>query len=137
MDTVSTAICSNINELMKKYDVANVELAKAISVSPSTVGKWLNNKSTPRPDAIKKIADYFSVDTDVITRTSRTAADAEAEACTDADVVQSVRNTVLTSEEKKILNAFSELNAKGKNEAIKRVLELSNIKDYSNNENTI
>ena len=42
------------------------ELAKALSVSKSTVGMWEIGKRLPGPDKYEEIADYFNVDMDYL-----------------------------------------------------------------------
>lgn len=49
---------------MELAGVNQVELAKAVGVSKSTVNTWLSGRSYPRIDAIQRIADVLNCDTD-------------------------------------------------------------------------
>lgn len=62
--------------LLDRHDITQLELSEILSVSPSTVNKWLAKKSVPRMGVIEKMSAYFGVpksyfleaDTDVNTR---------------------------------------------------------------------
>lgn len=49
-----------------KKDITQSELAKAIGVSPSTIGMYEQNRRQPDTESIIKIADYFNVTTDYL-----------------------------------------------------------------------
>ncbi len=51
----------NIANLLRDNDMTQVELAKRIGVSESTVGKWTLGISAPRAGTMKLIADLFRV----------------------------------------------------------------------------
>lgn len=51
----------NIANLLRDNDMTQVELAKRIGVSESTVGKWTLGISAPRAGTMKLIADVFRV----------------------------------------------------------------------------
>ena len=48
-------------ELLQKYGVTPYKVSKEIGVSQSTLSDWKRGKSTPKPDKLQKIADYFGV----------------------------------------------------------------------------
>lgn len=48
-------------ELQKEF-CANLKIHEGVKVSEQTVCSWINNKSTPRIETLKKIAHYFNVD---------------------------------------------------------------------------
>lgn len=52
---------SRLAALLRRKDMKQNELARALDVAESTVGKWLLTKSIPRMGTIQKIADFFGV----------------------------------------------------------------------------
>lgn len=60
-ETVQNTISENIKKLILEKGVTQTELAKALGVNESTVGKWLLGKAIPRMNTIEKLADYFNV----------------------------------------------------------------------------
>lgn len=54
-------ISKRIQEMLDKNDMTQSDLAKILSVSESTVGKWILMKSIPRMGIIQKLSDYFNV----------------------------------------------------------------------------
>lgn len=54
-------ISKRIQEVLDKNDMTQSDLAKILSVSESTVGKWILMKSIPRMGVIQKLSDYFNV----------------------------------------------------------------------------
>ena len=49
------------SELLQKYGVTPYKVSKETGVSQSTLSDWKRGISTPKPDKIQKIADYFGV----------------------------------------------------------------------------
>ncbi len=54
----------NLPYYMELAGVNQVELAKAVGVSKSTVSTWLSGRSYPRIDTIQNVADVLNCDTD-------------------------------------------------------------------------
>lgn len=52
---------SRLAALLRRKDMKQNELARALDVAESTVGKWLLTKSIPRMGTIQQIADFFGV----------------------------------------------------------------------------
>ena len=52
---------SRLAALLHRKDMKQNELARALDVAESTVGKWLLTKSIPRMGTIQQIADFFGV----------------------------------------------------------------------------
>jgi len=52
---------SRLSNLMSERNINQREIAQAVGVSESTVGKWLLLKAIPRMGVIQKLADYFNV----------------------------------------------------------------------------
>ena len=61
---------TNFNEMMKylrtSRNVTQAELARAIGVSPSTVGMYETGERQPNFEIEEKIADYFNVSLDTL-----------------------------------------------------------------------
>ena len=49
------------SELLQKYGVTPYKVSKETGVSQSTLSDWKRGISTPQPDKLQKIADYFGV----------------------------------------------------------------------------
>lgn len=47
--------------LLQKYGVTPYKVSKETGVSQSTLSDWKRGISTPKPDKLQKIADYFGV----------------------------------------------------------------------------
>ncbi len=52
--------------LRKQTKISQKELADYLFISQQAVAKWEKEKSTPDPDMLNKIADYFNVSTDYL-----------------------------------------------------------------------
>lgn len=51
----------NLQKLRREADISQKKLAKAIGVSQASVGYWEKGQRTPSISAVKKIAEYFGV----------------------------------------------------------------------------
>ncbi|SDD31403.1 LexA family protein [Peptococcus niger] len=52
---------SNLKHLLDIHDLAQVDVAKAIGVSPQTFNTWVKGVAIPRMGKIQVLADYFGV----------------------------------------------------------------------------
>lgn len=52
----------NLKELMDREGTTNTQLANAVDVSLSAVGKWLSGNVLPRVNVQLKVADYYGVE---------------------------------------------------------------------------
>ena len=55
-----------LRDLRNEKGISQKELATALFVSQQTVAKWETDRSTPNPDMISKIAQYFEVSSDYL-----------------------------------------------------------------------
>lgn len=55
-----------LRELRNEKGISQKELAIALFVSQQTVAKWETDRSTPNPDMISQIAQYFDVSSDYL-----------------------------------------------------------------------
>ncbi len=52
--------------LLQKYGVTSYKVAKETGISQTTFSNWKSGRSTPKADALQKIADYFGVTIDYL-----------------------------------------------------------------------
>ena len=57
---------SRLKILRNRNNMSQKELANELFVSQQTVAKWETNKSTPNPDMIVEIAEFFNTSTDYL-----------------------------------------------------------------------
>ncbi len=55
------AFSKNLERLMKKNNIKNIDLAKKLNLSKSAISNYLNGTSVPRTDIIAEIASFFCV----------------------------------------------------------------------------
>ncbi|MEE8823696.1 HTH-type transcriptional regulator ImmR [Lentilactobacillus sunkii] len=55
-----------IAQLRQRKNMSQSELAKALHVSPSTVGMWETDQRAIKDDVIVQLADFFDVTTDYL-----------------------------------------------------------------------
>lgn len=53
-------------DLRLEKDLSQDKIAEELDVSSSLVSKWENNQSTPAPEMLEYIADYFNVSVDYL-----------------------------------------------------------------------
>lgn len=53
-------------QLLQKYNVTAYKVGKETGIPGSTFSAWKNGISNPKPDKLKKIADYFGVTVDYL-----------------------------------------------------------------------
>ena len=53
-------------ELRQEREKSQDAIAKDLDVSPALISKWENNISTPGPEMLEYIADYFGVSVDYL-----------------------------------------------------------------------
>ena len=51
-------------EIRKSKKIKQKDIAKYLSVSASTISDWERGKSSPSPEMLKKLADFFGVTVD-------------------------------------------------------------------------
>ena len=97
------------------------EIANELGVSKSSVAMWETGKRLPSPELFEQIADYFNVDIDYLY--GRT--DIKRKYLFDEFGDEYIRANM------RLLTYYNKLNEFGKNEATKRVQELTHIPIYS------
>lgn len=61
-----TIFSDRLKKLRKQHKISQEALAKELFISQQAVGKWENDKATPNPEMLAKIADIFDVSTDYL-----------------------------------------------------------------------
>lgn len=51
----------NLQRHIKNSKNSQIEIAKAIGVSPSTITDWLKERTYPRMDKVQLLAEYFGI----------------------------------------------------------------------------
>ncbi|CUK34165.1 helix-turn-helix transcriptional regulator [Listeria monocytogenes] len=59
-------IGKRISELRNKRGISQIQLAKDLNVSTSTIGMWETDKRAIKDELIIQLADYFNVTTDYL-----------------------------------------------------------------------
>lgn len=59
-------ISERLKSLREDADLSQKELAKALGVSPSTIGMYESGKRTPDSDMLTRICDFFNVSVDYL-----------------------------------------------------------------------
>lgn len=60
-DNLNTIFKENINRLLKQHDKTQLELAKFIGVSNTTINNYVRGYNMPRMDKVDKICSFFNV----------------------------------------------------------------------------
>ena len=55
-------ISSNLNSLLKKRGLKQIDVANALGLSFSTINGYFNAKRLPSPENVEKLANFFHVD---------------------------------------------------------------------------
>lgn len=102
--------CNRLKDLREEAKISQSYLAKQLYVSQQTVAKWELNKTTPNPDMLIKIADYFDVTVDYLIGRNEFSID-------------SSREVLLPSDNKKVLNYYNRLNQEDKEWIIGKMID--------------
>lgn len=133
---VNKTFARNLKNLMDSQNMTYTQLANHIGVSRSTVSMWMSYKSFPRTEMLDRIANYFNVPVEsLLAETKNDTQFHVLDIIKELEEVgainkETLRNS-LSKEESELLSSFNVLNSSGKQEAIKRVEELTEIKKYT------
>lgn len=86
------------SKLLQKYGVTPYKVSKETGVSQSTLSDWKRGISTPKPDKLQKIADYFGVTVEYFTGEEKNDDPHELTAKDERDIakdMESIRNKLL------------------------------------------
>ena len=101
-------MANNIKYYLNLYNKTPSDICKLLGFPAATFSDWINAKSYPRIDKIELMANYFGI--------------------SKSDLVE---EHVAKKDEPSILSYYNSLNDMGKQEATKRVKELTYIPQYT------
>lgn len=111
--------------IQAKGGINQKDLAEALNVSESTVGKWLLRKAMPRIDVIQRIADYFGVEKSYFLE----------ENGTQDKIIKLMQYSISFSEEEmQLIEDFRRLNNDGQKAALNTVHAYTLMSDYAKKE---
>lgn len=113
-DAQQKIFTKNLNSYIEQNGKTQLEIAKSIGVSPQTFNTWCKGIAIPRMGKVQALADYFHIN--------------------KSDLIEEKKHQDDTP---KILQHYNKLNEIGKQEAIKRVEELTYIPLYSNESDAV
>ncbi|TDM48257.1 XRE family transcriptional regulator [Macrococcoides goetzii] len=93
--TAREILSKNLQELMHKRGIDQLDLAKEIGVSQSSISQWIKGNKYPRIDKIQLLADFFNVPKSRIT-----------EEYPQPETIAAHKRDNLTEEEQKAVDAF-------------------------------
>jgi transcriptional regulator with XRE-family HTH domain len=64
--SLGEAITVKLRELRETHNETQMELGKALNISPSTIGMYEQGRRYPSLDVLRKIADHYNVTTDYL-----------------------------------------------------------------------
>ena len=107
-----------LKELRTTRKIRQKEFAKYMNVAQNTVSRWESGERLMDSETLVKVADYFGVSIDYLV---------------GRDIVEvQPRSNKIASKNARLLHYYSRLNDIGKNEANKRIEELTLIPMYCN-----
>jgi len=102
----------------------------SISIAKSTISKWENNKADPSMENAKVLCNYFNISLDYLLGLSKYKNKEEELTAHKNKMLQFAKKHNKNFFENQLLDSFNKLNDEGKNEAIKRVEELTELSKY-------
>lgn len=130
-----------LKELRIENELTQEELANKlnelhdIKLNKGMISKWEANKSEPRFEYIKYMSKLYNVSLDYLLGLSKFKNKEEELADYKNRMNEFAENHNKNFYENKLLNSFNKLNDEGKNEAIKRVDELTELSKYKKENN--
>lgn len=101
MTDINVVVVNNIIAQMKRHNTKQIELAAAIGVTKQIMSKILNGSRLISISELRRIADYYHVQTDDLMRETKTAC--------DTDVVRAFMGKVNTDAAREALCTADEL----------------------------
>lgn len=111
-----------------KAGISQKELAEKLEVSASMIGQYENDIRKPKLDTQQRIADALGVDIYEVFSDEQREIFIEGEA--SGISVLNLGFVALSFPEKRLVDAFNQLNDEGQQKAVERVEELTEIPKY-------
>lgn len=139
----------NLGTLLKELRIENKltqeELANKlnelhdIKLNKGMISKWESNKSEPRFEYVKHLSKLYNVSIDYLLGLTKYKNEEELKKDKEKAIISNLlRNPLgLDGEQHLLLKNYNKLNQLGKNEAIKRVEELTYINKYIEEDNKV
>lgn len=126
-----------IKKLRLSRDLTQDELSRKLGISRSTIGMYETGKREADYETLELIADFFNVDINYLTGWTDHSSALPMHPVNTVQKAQDICDyhpgqiaVALRSDERKLLKTYNTLNETGKQEAQKRITELSLIHDY-------
>lgn len=101
-DELKCLFSSRLQHLLQQNEMKQNDLAKILSVSESTVGKWILMKAMPRMGIIQKLSEYFHVSMKYFLEKD------------SPDPLPIIKKFELTDQEQEMIRKYRELSPAGK-----------------------
>lgn len=86
---------SVFEQLLQKYGVSTYKVAKETGIAQSVFSSWKNGVSTPKPDKLIKIANYFGVSVDyLMTGKEETRSEPQLTPKDERDIAKDMENII-------------------------------------------
>lgn len=120
------SLTDKLNEFLKEKNITKSQLSKESGVPYTTIdGFYKKGTDNVKLSTLKKLADYFKCSLDYLVDDKIEISNSEEE-----NKETNQNEDAISIEEHKLLKNFNKLNKTGKDEAIKRVEELTYINKY-------
>ena len=110
-DLYKKIICQNLKKFMALNNKTQSDLINDLGFDKSAVSTWCNGTRLPRMDKVNTLAKYFNINR--------------------SDLIEDNPHKATPDSNIKIMEIYNQLNALGKQEAEKRVQELTYIPKYT------
>ncbi|MCD8327666.1 MAG: helix-turn-helix transcriptional regulator [Ruminococcus sp.] len=113
----------NFVQLLQKYGVSAYKVAKETGISQATMHDWKTGRCTPKLDKLQKIADYFNVPIEYLTRDPSVMVEAHNEPIYLDEETRDIIDELRTRPEMKVLFSVSKNVTKEDIEATVEILK--------------
>lgn len=121
LNDYNTVFSRRLRYYLKENDLTQAELAKKLGVGTTSVYNWCNGIKSPRMDKVDRMCEIFGC----------RRSDFMEEPASDSSPAVTLR-----PDESSLLSDYNRLNPLGRDEASKRVKELTRISEYVKKENS-
>lgn len=121
LNDFNTVFLRRLRYYLKENDLTQAELAKKLGVGTTSVYNWCNGIKSPRMDKVDRMCEIFGC----------RRSDFMEEPASDSSPAVTLR-----PDESSLLSDYNRLNPLGRDEASKRVKELTRISEYVKKENS-